>query len=76
MPKIDEVMDQHSGRGLSSESGVPTLKDLLIATQSDLAELRAQYIALLQKLDADAGDTGGDNDYESVLTPAALNLTQ
>lgn len=52
------------------------LKLALQAAQSDLAELRTQIIALLVKIDADSGDTGGDSDYESSLTPAALNLTQ
>lgn len=36
----------------------------------DLAELRTQFVALLVKLDADAGVT--DVNYASTLTPAAL----
>jgi hypothetical protein len=42
----------------------------------DLTELRTQLIALLAKIDADATDTGGDSDYESTLTPAALATTK
>lgn len=45
-----------------------------IAPRSALYELVAQYNALaakfealLEKLDADSGDTGGDSDYESEI---------
>ena len=47
--------------------------DVLKAQVDDLTELRTQLIALLAKLDADAGIT--DTDYESSLTPAALTTT-
>lgn len=40
----------------------------------DLTELRAQFVALLEKLDADTGTT--DDDYETELTPAALTTTK
>ena len=42
----------------------------------DLAELRTTVIDLLTKIDADSGDTGGDSDYVSTLTPAALKTTK
>jgi hypothetical protein len=32
-----------------------------------IADLTAQFEALLTKLDADSGDTGGDSDYASTL---------
>jgi hypothetical protein len=50
--------------------GTPTLATTLRDVADDLTELRTQLIALLAKLDADAGVT--DTDYESSLTPAAL----
>jgi len=53
-------------------AGEPTLAEALRDKIDDLTELRTQFIALLQKIDADSGDTGGDSDYESTLTPAAL----
>ena len=50
--------------------GTPTLATALRDAADDFTELRTQFIALLAKLDADAGVT--DVDYESTLTPAAL----
>lgn len=65
------------GSGLApSGAGRPTAAQALRDAADDLAELRAQFIALLAKLDADSGDTGGDADYESSLTPAALLTTK
>lgn len=40
----------------------------------DVTELRTQFIALLAKLDADAGVT--DADYAATLTPAAQTATK
>lgn len=74
MAKIDELMSQHAGRGASKESGVSTYEDLFRAALADLTELRGQFVALLQKLDDDSADTGGDSNYEATLTPAALAL--
>lgn len=48
------------------------LEDEYDKVNADLVELRAQFIALLAKLDADAGIT--DTDYESSLTPAAITF--
>lgn len=53
-------------------AGQPTLAGALRDAADDLEELRTQFIALLVKLDADSGDTGGDADFEATLTPAAL----
>ena len=55
-------------------AGVPTLADILRDGVDDVTEVHTQFIALLQKLDADAGVT--DTDYESTLTPAALKNTK
>jgi hypothetical protein len=65
------------GSGLTPNggSGSPTLADALRDAATDLAELRAQFIALLAKIDADSGDTGGDADYEATLTPDPLLTT-
>lgn len=50
--------------------------DALRASVDDVTELRTQFIALLAKLDADSGDTGGDSDYASTLTPAEQTLVK
>jgi hypothetical protein len=60
----------------NDSAGQPTLAQALRASVDDVAELRTTIIELLQKLDADSGDTGGDSDYESLLTPAAQTLTK
>ncbi len=57
-------------KGATAAGSAEALKSLL----DDVTELRTQLIALLQKLDGDAGIT--DVDYESVLTPAALTTTK
>lgn len=59
------------GAGLTPNrsSGIPDVATTLREIADDLTELRTQFIALLAKLDADAGIT--DTDYESTLTPAA-----
>jgi hypothetical protein len=51
------------------------LEAMLRALIADYAELRTQFIALLAKIDADTADTGGDDDYEEDLTPAAQTAT-
>lgn len=50
----------------------PSLALALREIADDFTELRTQFIALLAKIDADSGDTGGDSNYEATLTPAAL----
>ena len=59
-----------SGLNPNDSTGTPGLADVLRAGVDDATELRTQFIALLVKLDADAGVT--DTDYASTLTPAAL----
>lgn len=54
--------------------GEPSLASALRDSADDQTELRAQFAALLAKLDADAGVT--DTDYASTLTPAAQKLTK
>ncbi len=58
----------------TSATGTPTLASALRDAADDITELRTQLIALLAKLDADAGVT--DTDYASTLTPAAQTLTK
>lgn len=60
------VTDSHGGRD--------TVRDALRDGVDDVTELRTQFIALLAKLDLDAGVT--DTDYESTLTPAELKNTK
>jgi hypothetical protein len=55
-------------------AGTPSLATALRDVADDLAEIRTQFIALLTKLDSDAGVT--DTDYASTLTPAALKTTK
>lgn len=55
-------------------AGIAELETLLNEVVDDLTELRNRYIALLQKLDLDAGVS--DVDYESTLTPAALKTVR
>lgn len=77
MPEIKESFGS-GGANLTpaGASAEPNLAEALRAVVDDLTELRTQFIALLQKIDADSGDTGGDSDYESTLTPDALTLTK
>lgn len=60
------------GMNLAPEGaqGSPDLATTLRDVADDLAELRTKFIAVLAKLDADAGVT--DIDYESGSTPASL----
>lgn len=55
---------------------VDDLTKVVRALVDDNTELRTQFIALLTKIDADSGDTGGDSDYVSTLTPAALGVAK
>jgi hypothetical protein len=58
-----------------SHGGEPTVADALRAAADDLAELRAQFVLLLAKLDAeDVVDM--DVDYASTLTPDAMTLVK
>ncbi len=57
-----------------NSAGTPTLAGALRDVADDLTELRTQFVALLAKLDADAGVT--DVDYASLLTPAAQLTTK
>lgn len=72
--KIDKNMDEGAGRGESKESGASSYQQIMLALHHDNQELRAQFIALLAKLDDDAGVT--DTNYESTLTPADLEVTE
>lgn len=63
------------GSGLANiapggNQGSPTLASAIRDGIDDVTEIRTQFIALLAKLDADAGIT--DTDYAATLTPAAL----
>lgn len=49
------------------------LTDEFNKVNADLTELRTNFIALLAKLDDDAGVT--DTNYESTLSPDALTFT-
>ena len=60
----------HANLAPASNQGVPTLAGALRDVADDFTEYRTQFIALLVKLDGDAGVT--DVNYESTLTPAAL----
>lgn len=55
-------------------AGTPDLATALRDAADDLAELRTRFIAVLAKLDADAGVT--DTNYASLQTPNALKTTK
>lgn len=55
---------------LSAELLDNKTKEVLLATQEDLANLRAAFVALTAKLDLDATVT--DVNYASLCNPAAL----
>lgn len=55
-------------------AGTPALASALRDIADDLASIRTKFIALLVKLDADAGVT--DTNYASTLTPVALTTTK
>ena len=64
-------------------SGEPTLAAALRDCADDLAELRAQLVALLAKLDTDftaqnlaVAGSQLDENYASTLAPASLKLTK
>jgi hypothetical protein len=59
---------------VGEENDVLGLASALRAGIDDITELRTQLIALLAKLDADAGVA--DTDYAATLTPAAQTLTK
>ncbi len=52
--------------------GDPDLATTLREIADDLTALRTAFVTLTAKIDADAGDTGGDNDYAATCDPAAL----
>ncbi len=58
-----------AGKGVTSD-GTPQLADVARDIADDLTELRTRLIAVLAKLDLDAGVT--DTNYAALQTPAAL----
>jgi len=67
--------DSYSGASrvhVTADQGEESLSNDIRGVAADLAELRSKFIDVLQKLDVDAAATGGSNNYESLLTPAAL----
>ena len=65
-------MAAHAGDVLRGRRTVPDLATALRDIADDLTALRTAFVGLTAKIDADAGDTGGDNDYAETLDPAAL----
>ena len=68
---IDQLIDQHSGRGLSQESGVSTVEDLFNAAYADVTDLRTKLVVVATMLDAE-GTLGGG--YVTAATPATQQL--
>jgi hypothetical protein len=62
------------GRLQEAEKSQPVLHDApekqMAAVMSKLDEMIEAMKLLAAKLDADAGDTGGDNDYAALITDA------
>lgn len=61
-------------RQISAENVEHDAKELLALLADDVVELRTKLVAVLAKLDADAGVT--DVNYASLHTPAASNVTR
>lgn len=79
--KIDSLLDEHGGRGISKESGAATYKELFEATLAELTDLRAKWAALLAKLDTDftaqniaVASSQLDEDYAATLALADAEL--
>lgn len=68
MAEVKESFGQ-GGSGLAPKGPSPSLAEILRDGITDHEALVTAFVALLAKLDADAGVT--DTDYESGLTPAA-----
>jgi len=64
---------KYIGKG-EGGAGVAQLPAIFYDLIDDLNELRNKQIALLQKLDADAGTA--DTDYAATLTPAPLKTVK
>lgn len=54
------------------DQGSPTLADALRDVATDLGVLRTSITTLTAKIDADSGDTGGDNNYAALCDPVAM----
>lgn len=60
-------------RNVKAETGLTLQEEALLADMAtDIAAIRTALVAVLAKLDADAGVT--DTNYAATLTPAALNV--
>lgn len=80
---IDKQSDQQGGRGESRENGLSTDRDIHVSLLDDVAALRAQYEALLAKLDTDftaqniaVGSSQLDEDYASTVNAPVLGTTE
>jgi len=51
MAKIDKLMDQHAGRGISKESGAATMREILEEVADDLAALQPAVLASAAAVD-------------------------
>jgi len=72
--KVNTDFGEGAANITKEHGGQATVGDALHASVDDVAELRTQFVALLAKLDADAGVS--DVDYASTLTPAAQTLVK
>lgn len=63
---------KQSAQVFSDDQEAKEIRRMFEAGQQDLANLRAAFVALTAKLDADAGVT--DTNYGATLNPAALLL--
>lgn len=64
----------HGASNMGDFAGEPPIAEVFRNLADDNVEMRAQFAALLAKLDSDAGVT--DADYASTLTPAALTVVK
>jgi hypothetical protein len=76
MSQIDANFGSGGANLTEKGHGSPALATALRDVATDLANLRAAFVALTAKIDADATDTGGDDDYADTVDPPALLTTQ
>lgn len=72
--KIGNLGNGGAGENSGTRSGEDaTQQELLLAVRAELDDLRAKYLLVLAKLDADAGVT--DTDYAALGAPAAATFS-
>ena len=63
------------GSGLTTKGGKSAafLATVIRELITDVTNIRTAFVTLTAKIDADSGDTGGDNNYATTCDPAAMS---